>query len=163
MDGIDAKDVRILEFLQQDASLSATAIAERVNLSLNACWRRIRRLEADGYIRSSVTLLDADKLGYPTTVFVMVRTAEHSAEWLENFARTVRDMPEIMEIYRLSGEIDYLMKIRVADIRAYDLVYQKLIAKVRLTDVSSAFAMEEIKYTTELPLAPTSSRTAPRR
>jgi Lrp/AsnC family transcriptional regulator len=149
---VDSYDYCILGLLQENASLSATAIAESVNLSLNACWRRIRRLETDGYIVKGVTLLDPGLLGSPTVVFVMIRTSEHSTEWLEKFASVAQGIPEIMEIYRLSGEVDYLMKIRVSDISAYDQVYKRLIAGIKLTDVSSSFAMERIKFTTSIPL-----------
>lgn len=153
MEKLDSYDFRILGILQGDASESVAVVAEAVNLSVNACWRRIRRLETEGYIRKRVALLNPDLLGVPTIVFVMIRTAEHSEEWLESFAAMVQDMAEIVEIYRLSGEIDYLLKLRVADIAAYDRAYKRLIGGVKLTDVSSAFAMEEIKNTTLIPLA----------
>ena len=149
---VDGMDLKILRLLQEDATLSISEIGDRVNLSQNACWRRIRRLEADGYIRKRVALLDADKLGCGVTVFVTVRAAEHSDAWLKNFAEAVKNIPEIVEFYRMSGDVDYLMKLQVSGIGAYDKVYQKLIRSVRLSDVSSAFAMEEIKHTTAIPL-----------
>ena len=145
-------DLKILRLLQEDAALSISELGDRVNLSQNACWRRIRRLEADGYIRKRVALLNADKLGCGVTVFVTVRAAEHSDAWLESFAEAVKNIPEIVEFYRMSGDVDYLLKLQVSGIGAYDKVYQKLIRSVRLSDVSSAFAMEEIKHTTAIPL-----------
>ena len=149
---IDKIDTAILAQLQDDAGISVADIAARVNLSQNACWRRIRRLEEDGVILRRVALLDPTKLEAGMTVFVSVRTAEHSAAWLDEFARAVSGMPEVVEFYRMAGEIDYLLKIRVADIKAYDRVYKRLIERVRLVDVSAAFAMEEIKHSTAIPL-----------
>ena len=145
-------DLKILRLLQEDATLSISELGDRVNLSQNACWRRIRRLEAEGYIRRRVALLDAEKLGCGVTVFVTVRAAEHSDTWLKTFAEAVQNIPEIVEFYRMSGDVDYLLKLQVSGIGAYDKVYQKLIRSVRLSDVSSAFAMEEIKHTTAIPL-----------
>ncbi|MEG3093406.1 Lrp/AsnC family transcriptional regulator [Sphingomonas sp. PB1R3] len=153
---IDKIDTAILAELQIDASLPVAEIAQRVNLSQNACWRRIRRLEEEGVILRRVALLDPEKLDAAMTVFVSVRTAEHSADWLNEFARAVSDLPEVVEFYRMAGEIDYLLKIRVADIKAYDRVYKRLIERVRLVDVSAAFAMEEIKNSTAIPLPPPS-------
>ena len=127
-------------------------VAEQVNLSQNACWRRIKRLEEDGFIARRVALLDPAKLGVGVTVFVTVRTAEHTEEWLESFSSAVRRIPEVMEFHRMSGDIDYLLKLRVADIADYDAVYKRLIRAAKLTDVSSMFAMETIKSTTAIPL-----------
>lgn len=152
MDGLDAIDIRILGLLQEDAARSIGEIAEVIHLSQNACWRRIRQLEERGYILKRVALLDAVKLGAGTTVFVMVRAGQHSPEWLERFAGAVRNIPEIVEFYRMTGEVDYLLKIRVADIAGYDRVYKQLIRAAPLTDVSGAFAMEELKLTTAIPL-----------
>lgn len=149
---VDAHDVRLLALLQEDASLSIADLAERIHLSSNACWKRMKRLEAEGVIRKRVALLDAEKLGAGVTVFVTVRAAEHSQDWLGAFAAAVRKLPEVVEFYRMSGDIDYLLKIQVADIASYDRVYQTLIQSVRLSDVSSAFAMEELKHTTCIPL-----------
>lgn len=151
-DELDDRDYKLLKLLQEDSTLSIVELGERVNLSQNACWRRLKRLEADGYVRKRVALLDPVKLGVATTVFVTVKAAEHSEQWLETFARVVREVPEVMEFYRMSGEVDYLLKVQVADIAAYDRVYRKLIRSVRLSDVSSAFAMEELKHTTAIPL-----------
>jgi Lrp/AsnC family transcriptional regulator len=128
-------------------------IGESVNLSQNACWRRIKRLEEEGFIKGRVALLDAKKLGAGVTVFVAVRAAEHSDEWLEAFATAVRRIPQVVEFYRMSGEIDYLLKVLVGGIEEYDQVYKRLTRSARLTDVSSAFAMEELKSTTAIPLS----------
>jgi Lrp/AsnC family transcriptional regulator len=149
---MDRIDLKILALLQDDASLPVAEIAERVGLSATPCWRRIQRLEESGIIRKRVALLDGGKLNVGVTVFVAVRTNEHSAEWLELFARAVSEFPEVVEFYRMSGDIDYLIRIVVPDIAAYDGFYRRLIAKIKLSDVSSSFAMEEIKYTTALPL-----------
>ena len=151
---LDGIDLRILGVLQEDASLSIHEVAEQVHLSQNACWRRIKRLDEEGVIRRRVALLDADKLGVGVTVFVSVRTSEHSETWLSDFAAAVRDMPEVVELHRMTGDIDYLIKLRVHDIADYDGVYKRLIRSVKLSDVSSAFVMEEIKQTTALPLRP---------
>jgi Lrp/AsnC family transcriptional regulator len=149
---MDDADRKILALLQEDLSLPVAEIAGRVGLSPTPCWRRIQRLEDSGVIRKRVALLDGDKLNVGVTVFVAVRTNEHSAEWLDQFARAVSEFPEVVEFYRMSGDIDYLIRLVVPDIAAYDAFYRRLIAKVRLSDVSSSFAMEEIKYTTALPL-----------
>jgi Lrp/AsnC family transcriptional regulator, cysteine-sensing transcriptional activator len=149
---MDKLDRRILDLLQKDGALTAQEIAERVGLSKVPCWRRIKKLQEDGVIRQTVALLDARSLNVGTTVFVMMKTANHSAAWFERFQRAVRDIPEITEIYRMSGDVDYLMRIVVPDIDAYDVVYKKLIASIELLDVSASFALETIKSTTALPL-----------
>ncbi len=149
---VDAADLRILGVLQEDTSLSIGEVAERVNLSQNACWRRIKRLEEEGVIVRRVALLDPARLDAGVTVFVTIRAAEHSDSWLAELTAVVRRIPEIVEFYRMSGDIDYLLKIKVADIAAYDGVYKRLIHGIRLSDVSSAFAMEELKNTTAIPL-----------
>ncbi len=149
MDGFDTK---ILGLLQQDATLPVAEIAEKVGLSTTPCWRRIQKLEAAGVIRARVALLDGAMLNAGVTVFVSVRTSRHDREWLEAFAAVVSAIPEVVEFYRMSGEIDYLLRIVVPDIAAYDAVYKRLIERVTLADVSSSFAMEQIKYTTALPL-----------
>lgn len=149
---LDAADIRILAALQEDGSLSVAAIAERVHLSTNACWRRVRRLEEEGVIRRRVALLDPAALGLGVTVFVSVRTREHTEAWLKAFQAVVDRMPEVVELYRMSGEVDYLLKVQVASIADYDAVYQRLVSAIQLTDVSSAFAMEIMKHTTALPL-----------
>jgi Lrp/AsnC family transcriptional regulator len=147
---MDKLDRRILELLQQDGALTAAAIADRVGLSKAPCWRRIKRLADDGVIKQ--TLLDARSLNLGTTVFVTLKTASHNATWFEQFVSAVREIPEVTEIYRMSGDVDYLMRIVVPDIDAYDVVYKRLIFAVAFLDVSASFALETIKYTTALPL-----------
>ncbi len=149
---LDAIDRKILICLQRDATLPVAEIAERVGLSTTPCWRRIQRLERDGVIAGRVALLDPDKINLGVTVFVHIRTAQHNAAWLEKFAAAVAAIPEIVELYRMSGDIDYLMRVVVPDIAGYDAIYQRLIAAVELSDVSSTFAMERIKHTTALPV-----------
>jgi len=150
---MDRLDKKILACLQDDAGQSVAEIAEQVGLSSTPCWRRIRNLEDAGVIRGRVALLDRGKLDLGTTVFVGVKTSAHNEEWLAQFADAVAGFTEVVEFYRMSGDIDYLMKVVVADIPAYDDFYKRLIAAVDLNDVSSSFAMEEIKWTTALPLA----------
>jgi Lrp/AsnC family transcriptional regulator len=149
---LDAFDLRILALLQEDASKPLAEIADAVGLSQTPCWRRIQKLEAEGYIRQRVALLDRDKLRAGVTVFIAVKTARHSMEWLERFHAAVHDLPEIVDFYRMSGDIDYLLKAYVCDIAAYDALYKKLIARIELSDVTSMFAMEELKSTTAIPL-----------
>jgi Lrp/AsnC family transcriptional regulator len=150
---LDDFDLALLSVLQEDCSLSIADLGERIHLSQNACWKRVKRLEATGVIKRRVALLDARALGVGTTVFVSIRAAEHSQDWLGQLAAAVRRIPEVVEFYRMSGDVDYLLKLQVADIAAYDAVYKRLIDSVRLASVSSAFAMEEIKQTTCLPLS----------
>lgn len=152
MTDLDAMDIRILDLLQEDASRSIAEIAEQVSLSHNACWRRIRLLEESGVVKKRVALLDAGKLGVATTVFVMLRAAEYTDEWYDAFAKAVTKIPEVLEFYRLAGDIDYLLKLQLSDIASYNDVSQKLTRAVHFRDVSGAFAMEEIKYTTAIPL-----------
>ncbi len=151
-DRLDAIDLKILAALQSDASLTTAEVAERAGVSPTPCWRRIQRLEETGYIRKRVTLLDRAKLNVGVTVFVAIRTSQHSAEWLQKFHAALRDIPEVVEFHRLSGNIDYLVKAVVPDIAAYDALYKKMIQRIELSDVTSMFAMEELKSTTELPL-----------
>ncbi|MDP6979168.1 MAG: Lrp/AsnC family transcriptional regulator [Myxococcota bacterium] len=152
MEQFDSIDHAILDELQRDASRSIQEIAQAVGLSQNPCWRRIKRLEAAGVIERRVAILDPEKLGKPITVFVSIRTNQHNEAWLTRFASGVMQIPEVVELYRMSGEIDYLMKVLVADIAEYDRIYKKLIEVAQLNDVSSSFAMERIKYTTAVPL-----------
>ncbi len=152
MDALDRTDIAILRLLQRDASASISAIADSVHLSQNACWRRIKVMEENGIIMKRVALLDPKLLGVGVTVFVSVRAAEHTEKWLETFTAAVRRIPEVVEFYRMAGDVDYLLKLQVADIGAYDRVYKTLIRSAKLMDVSAAFAMEEMKRTTELPL-----------
>ena len=149
---MDQIDKQILAQLQVNAAQPVADIARKVGLSVTPCWRRIQRMEETGLIRKRVALLDPKKIGVGMSVFVAVRTDQHNAEWLEDFASTVADMPEVVEFYRMSGEVDYLLRVVVPDMAAYDTFYRKLIQNVHLVDVSSSFAMEEIKYTTALPL-----------
>jgi Lrp/AsnC family transcriptional regulator len=149
---IDATDRAILSCLQEDAAMPLAQIASRVGLSSTPCWRRVQKLEEAGVIRKRVALLDGAQLNVGVTVFVSVKTSEHNSEWLDSFAAAVAEFPEVVEFYRMSGDIDYLLRVVVPDIAAYDGFYKRLIEKVRLADVSSSFAMEQIKYTTALPL-----------
>jgi Lrp/AsnC family transcriptional regulator len=149
---MDKLDRKILELLQKDGGLTAAEVAERIGLSKAPCWRRIRHLEEAGVIKQTVALLNARELNLGTTVFVTLKTANHSEAWFEKFVKAVRDIPEVVEIHRMSGDVDYLMRIVVPDIDAYDLVYKRLIAAVEFKDVSASFALETIKYTTALPL-----------
>jgi len=149
---VDKLDRRILDLLQHNAGLTAAEIADRVGLSKAPCWRRIKKLQEAGVVKKTVALLDARALNVGTTVFVMLKTAKHNEAWFEKFVAAVRDIPEVTEIHRMSGDVDYLMRIVVPDIDAYDVVYKKLISAVEFLDVSASFALETIKYTTALPL-----------
>lgn len=149
---IDQTDRRILAELQRDANLSVDSLAARISLSRNACWRRMRRLEDDGYIRKRVAIVDAEKLGLGLSAFVFIRTSAHDPGWLKRFRDAVAAFPEIVGVYRTSGDLDYVLKVRVADVKAYDRLYQRLIAKVPLADVSASFVMEDIKETTAIPV-----------
>ena len=148
---LDDIDRRILGFLQRDASLTVDEMSERVALSRNACWRRIKMLEESGIIRGRVALCDPDALGVGLTVFVAVQTDRHDEDWHLQFARAVEGMPEVLGAYRTSGDTDYLLQARVADVRAYDRLYQRLIRRVPIKDLSASFVMEELKETTALP------------
>src|SRR5882724_11072325 len=149
---MDKLDRKILELLQANGELAAADVADRVGLSKAPCWRRIKRLQDEGVIRRTVALLDPHSLNVSTTVFVMLKTAHHNEAWFEKFVRAVRDIPEVTEIHRMSGHIDYLMRIVVPDIDAYDVVYKRMIAAVDFLDVSASFSLETIKSTTALPL-----------
>ena len=145
MTELDNIDRAILRLLSLDASLSLNDIADKVGLTATPCWKRIKRMEETGVIKSRVAVLDADKLGLPVSVFVSVETADHSAAWLERFAQAVAATPEIVGAWRMSGDVDYLLHVIVPDIAAYDSFYRKLIAAVHLRNVSSRFAMERMK------------------
>jgi Lrp/AsnC family transcriptional regulator len=149
---LDQTDREILACLQDDATMPVAEIARRVGLSSTPCWRRIQKLEEAKVIRRRVALLDPKKLNVGVTVFVFIRTNRHTQEWLERFATAVDQMPEVVEFHRMSGEVDYLLKVVVPDIAAYDEFYRKLISQIELYDVNSSFAMEQIKLTTALPL-----------
>lgn len=152
MNDLDSIDRRILALVQSDATMSIADVADHVGLSQTPCWKRIKRLEADGIITGRVALLDRAKLGVGTTVFVSVRTSQHDEDWLVQFADAIRAIPEVTEFYRMSGDVDYLLKIVCRDIADYDRIYKSMIRAAKLSDVSSSFAMEQIKYTTEVPL-----------
>jgi len=149
----DKTDRKLLALLQQDCTLSLQALADAVHLTTTPCWKRLKRLEEEGYIRGRVALLDADKLGLPLTAFMLIKTQQHSSSWYQQFVAVVQSMPEVMGCYRMAGEYDYLLRIRVTDMKSYDAFYKRLVnAMPGLLDVTSSFAMEEIKYTTALPL-----------
>lgn len=151
---LDAIDRKILTVLQQDASLSVAEIGDRVGLSSTPCWKRIQRLEADGVIIKRVALVDQDKIGLGLSVFVSIESGDHSDAWLKTFADAVSAMPEVIEFYRMAGDVDYMLRVVVADMRAYDQFYKKLIGTVPLKNVTSRFAMEKIKSVTALPVPP---------
>lgn len=149
---MDKIDLKILTLLQADSSLTAEEIGEKVGLSKAPCWRRIQRLTRSGVIQRTVALLDPNLLNLKTTVFVMVKTSSHCTDWLERFAKVVQKIPEVTELHRMSGDVDYLLRIVVPDIRGYDAVYKKMIGAVQMFDVSASFVLETIKSTTTLPL-----------
>ena len=149
---LDAIDRKILMVLQDDASLSVAEIGDRVGLSSTPCWKRIQRLEADGVITKRVALVDQNKIGLGISVFVSVESSDHSDAWLKKFAEAVSAMPEVMEFYRMAGDVDYMLRVVVADMQAYDVFYKKLISAVPLKNVTSRFAMEKIKSVTALPI-----------
>ena len=157
---MDAIDKKILATLQEDASLSVAEIGQRVGLSSTPCWKRIQKLEADGVITKRVALVDQVKIGLGITVFVSVETGDHSQEWLARFADTVSAMPEVMEFYRMAGDVDYMLRVVVADMQSYDAFYKRLIAAAPLKNVTSRFAMEKIKSTTALPIPSTAPKRA---
>ena len=150
---MDAIDRKILTVLQEDASLSVAEIGSRVGLSSTPCWKRVQRLEADGVIMRRVAVVDQAKVGLGITVFVSIETGDHSQDWLDKFAQRVSAMPEVMEFYRMAGDVDYMLRVVVADIQGYDTFYKKLIGTVPLKNVTSRFSMEKIKSTTALPIA----------
>lgn len=149
---MDATDRKILQLLQADADQTVKQIAARIPLSVTPCWKRIQKLEKDGVIRARVALLDPGKINAAVTVFVAIKTDQHTTEWIERFDRAVSDLPEVMEIYRMSGEVDYLLRVVVSSIEAYDRFYKKLVDRIELANVTSSFAMEQIKFTTALPI-----------
>ena len=149
---LDLIDRKILRSLQADSSRSLTDVADAAGLSSSPCWKRIKRLEGEGYIVERVAILDRDRLDLGVTVFAAVKTNQHHEQWLAEFAATVSAIPEVVEFYRMSGEVDYMLKIVCRDIADYDRIYKSLIARTSIFDVSSSFAMEQIKYTTQLPI-----------
>lgn len=149
---LDDTDRRILGELQRDSGQALESLGDKIGLSRNATWRRVRALESAGVIRGRVALLDPGALGLGLTVFIQIRTNRHDPEWLDAFASAMREMPEILGAYRMTGDLDYLVRARVADMAAYDRLYQRLIRKVDMSDVAASFVMEELKDTTVLPL-----------
>jgi Lrp/AsnC family transcriptional regulator len=149
---MDKIDLKIVKCLQEDAMMPIAEVADRAGLSPSPCWRRIQKLTADGVIRNRVVLLDPAKINVPVNVFVSIRTNQHSLEWASKFCRAASQIPEVVEFYRMSGRVDYLLRVVVPNIAAYDDVYRRLIKAADLYDVTSSFAMETIKYTTALPL-----------
>ena len=149
---MDAIDRKILAVVQEDASLSVAEIGQRVGLSSTPCWKRLQRLEADGVILRRVALIEPEKIGLGVTVFVSIETGDHSQDWLSKFAEVVKAMPEVMEFYRMAGDVDYMLRVVVTDIAGYDAFYKNLIGTVPLKNVTSRFAMERIKSTTALPI-----------
>lgn len=152
MAALDPTDRRILAILQEDATVSIAELASRVNLSQTPCWKRVKRLQDTGVIQRRVALVDRDALDLSLVVFVTVKTARHDDGWLDAFAKGAGRLHEVVEFYRMSGDVDYLLKVIVQDMPAYDRFYKRLIATAPLTDVSSSFAMEQIKFTTALPV-----------
>ncbi|AMO23305.1 Lrp/AsnC family transcriptional regulator [Ramlibacter solisilvae] len=149
---MDKKDREILSILQRDGTTPLAVLAKAVHLSPTPCWRRVQKLQESGVIRGQVVLCDPARLNLPVTVFVAIRASQHSDAWTKRFVQGTRDIPEIVEIYRMSGDVDYLLKVVAPDIAGYDAVYKRLIRAVELQDVSSSFAMEVLKSTTALPL-----------
>jgi Lrp/AsnC family transcriptional regulator len=149
---MDKKDAQLLSLLQEDASMGLNDLAKAVSLSPTPCWRRIQKLRAEGVIRQQVVLCDPAKLNLALTAFVSIRVNQHNDVWTERFVQGIRDIREIVEIYRMAGDVDYLLKVVVPDVAAYDQVYKRLIRVAELFDVSAGFAMEVVKYTTALPL-----------
>ena len=149
---LDMMDRKILEILQADCTIPVAEIGKQIGLSTTPCWRRIQKLEEKGILKERVAIIDADKVNAGVTVFVFITTSKHSQEWLNQFHSAVTEFPEIVELYRMSGRVDYLMRVVVSDIFAYDEFYKRLISKIEIGDVSSTFAMEQIKFTTAIPL-----------
>jgi len=155
---MDATDIKILTLLQEDASISIAELAQRINLSQTPCWKRIQRLEATGVIQRRVAIVDPEKVGLGLTVFVSIETSDHSGQWLQRFAEFVSAMPEVMEFYRMAGDVDYMLRVVVADMAAYDRFYKRLIDEIPLKNVTSRFAMQRVKSTTAYALVPQGGR-----
>ena len=149
---LDTIDQRILTILQSDATQSVDAISDQVALSRNACWRRIKALEASGIIRARVALLDPIRIGCPLTALVLIRTDHHSDNWRKDFATAIAALPEIISAQRMTGDLDYVLRVRLTDVAAYDLFYKRLTSRISVSDISASFVMEDIKDTTALPL-----------
>lgn len=149
---LDRMDRKILDILQKDCTMPVAEIGKQIGLSTTPCWRRIQKLEESGVVQRRVALLDPKRINVGVTVFVSITTSHHTQEWLDRFHETLNEFPEVVEFYRMSGQVDYLLRVVVPDIERYDSFYKRLISRIELSDVSSAFAMEQIKYTTALPL-----------
>lgn len=149
---MDNFDRKILKQVQSDASLPVEKLADEVGLSRNACWRRVKAMEESGVIKGRVALVDPEKIGLELCAIVLIRTADHDQDWLQKFARAVQDMPEIVDAQRTTGEIDYILRVRLANMKDYDSFYQRLIQRVPLADISASFVMEDLKQTTALPV-----------
>jgi Lrp/AsnC family transcriptional regulator len=149
---MDRLDRKILSILQENATLPVADLAKKIGLSTTPCWRRIQKMEEDGVIKGRVAILDADKINAKVTVFVSIRTGTHTAEWLQQFSKHVASFSEVVEVYRMSGDVDYLLRVLVPDIGAYEEFYKRLTAKIEISGVSSSFAMETLKLSTQLPL-----------
>ena len=149
---LDHLDRAILNVVQRDASLAIEEISEKVGLSRNACWRRIKALEANGTIKGRVAILDASKVGAPLTAFVLVKTSSHDAGWIKQFQTVLAAMPEVVGAHRMTGELDYILRVRLADMPAYDDFYKRLTSRISVSDISASFVMEEIKESTAVPL-----------
>ncbi|MCF7354744.1 MULTISPECIES: Lrp/AsnC family transcriptional regulator [Vibrio] len=150
---LDKVDKTLLNMLQQDTTVSLQELADTVNLTTTPCWKRLKRLEEQGMIDKKVALLNPEKLGLSFVAFALIKTNNHSNEWYQTFVDTVSEFPEVMEFYRMAGEFDYMMKVLVSDMKAYDEFYKKLVNSVEgISNVTSTFAMESIKYTTALPI-----------
>jgi Lrp/AsnC family transcriptional regulator len=155
---MDATDTKILMLLQDDASISIAELAQRVNLSQTPCWKRIQRLETAGVIEKRVALVNPEKVGLGLTVFVSIEISDHSGQWLQRFAEFVSALPEVMEFYRMAGDVDYMLRVAVPDMAAYDRFYQRLIEAVPLKNVTSRFAMQRVKSTTAYDLVSNDGR-----
>ncbi len=149
---LDEFDLKILRFVQADASLSADQLAEKIGLSRNACWRRLKRLETESIIKRKVALVDPESVELELSVFILIKALGHEPDWLEKFKNAVTSMPEIIGAHRMSGELDYILRIRVQNVKSYDDFYQRLIARVPIADISASFVMEDLKDTTALPI-----------
>ena len=149
---MDQTDLRILRILQEDSSLPVSDVAKKVGLSASPCWKRIKKMHDEGIIKYQISVLDAERLGFGLTVFINIKTGEHSTSWLKEFSATVTAMPEVMELHRIAGDVDYMLKVIVPDMAAFDAFYKGLIGTTGLTEVTSYFTMETIKETTALPI-----------
>ncbi|MEM8650159.1 MAG: Lrp/AsnC family transcriptional regulator [Pseudomonadota bacterium] len=149
---LDEFDLKILRFVQADASLSADQLAEKIGLSRNACWRRLKRLETESIIKRKVALVDPESVELELSVFILIKALGHEPDWLEKFKNAVTSMPEIIGAHRMSGELDYILRVRVQNVKSYDDFYQRLIARVPIADISASFVMEDLKDTTALPI-----------